>query len=83
MTQVVPQLSKGRRVKTIIGSSFITLVMVCSMIWYNAVLQFYYIVHLKQQNPEGDKYFSVVYYTTIVLNQANFFLLLFMAYIVQ
>ena len=58
--------------------------MTSSMIWYNGILQYYYIVHLKSQDPAGntDKYFSTVYYTTIALNQSNFFLLLCMAYVV-
>ena len=73
--------SKRRRIVTI--TVLILCLMTASTLWFNFVIQYYYIVHLKSTvrlEPE-DRYFSAVYYTTNVLNELNFCLLLFMAFV--
>ena len=59
-------------------------IMILSAIWYNLVIQYYYIIHLNAQIPPAitDKYFAVVYYVTTLFNELNFCLLLGMALVI-
>ena len=60
--------------------------MTVSVIWYNFVQQYYYIVHLKSRRPSPelhDDYFEATFTASMVLNELNFCLLLTIGYIVQ
>ena len=63
--------------------------MVCSAIsifWYNLVTPFYYTIRLKSQpvaSSTADSYFAAVYYITMIINEANFGILLLMAYVMS
>lgn len=66
--------------------TFVHVVMTLSLIWYNFIVQWYYIVHLKSKVPTPaltDKYFPYVYYTTMVLNEAYFVFLLLIGFVVN
>ena len=54
------------------------IIMTTSAIWYNFILQFYYIVHLKSVRPSTathDAYFPAVTIISSVLTELNFCLL--------
>ena len=60
--------------------------MTFSTIWYNFIIQYYYIVHLKSHRPSPnitDKYFLTFFIVSMVMNELNFCLLLTIGYIVQ
>lgn len=71
--------------QTVIVWVIVTSLLIFSAIWYNFAIQYYYIVHLKMQEPSSkthDKYFALVYYSTTILNELNFGLLIGMSAIV-
>ena len=84
LDQVNDLLSDASIFKTKVTRATVILVMTVSSIWYNIVRPYYYVVHLKSQDPETstDKYIEAVYYTTMVLNELNFCLLFGMACVV-
>ena len=58
-------------------------VITLSTIWYNVIIQYYYIIKLNAAQPKiSDPYFSMIYYGTTLFNELNFCLLLGMALII-
>ena len=79
-------VSERSKSLTRVFSTFVHVVMSLSLIWYNFIVQWYYIVHLKSKTPTAgitDKYFPFVYYTTMALNEAYFVLLLLIGFVMN
>jgi len=78
-------LSPASKSKMITVAVLVASLLTFSTIWYNFLIQYYYIVRLKMQRPSDtmtDKFFTTVYYTTVVVNELNFCLLIGMAAVV-
>lgn len=79
-------LSRAAMRRTIAFTACVLTIMAVSTLWYNFIVQYYYIVHLQGKQPSqftSDKYFPAVYYTTTVINELCFCLLLAMAIVVR
>ena len=69
--------------KIIIGT--IMTLNIMSTVWYNLIIQYYYIIYRDAQptsSSVSDSFFPYIYYTTTVFNELNFCLLLGMAIVV-
>ena len=78
-------LSPSSKSKTKTVAVLVASLLIFSTIWYNFLLQYYYIIRLKMQRPSdttSDIYFTTVYYTTVVFNELNFCLLIGVAAVV-
>ena len=85
MRLVNDSVSEKHKLKTKIIIGTIMALFVTSTVWYNIVIQYYYIIYRDAQpssSTDTDLYFPYVYYTTTIFNELNFCLLLGMAIVV-
>ena len=78
-TYVHQHISNRSKARPVVVCVITLTIMTISVIWYNILLQYYYIVHLKSVRPSSstyDKYFPAVNYTSSILNELNFCLLI-------
>ena len=86
LRQVQDQITAQSKAKTVVFAVITLSIMTFSVIWYNFIIQYYYIVHLKSRRPSPnikDKYFLTFFVVSMVINELNFCLLLTIGYIVQ
>lgn len=84
LSLVSQHISKRRRQVTKIVTGVVVGIGLTQALWYNIVIQYYYIIYLNALPPASidDQYFSIVYYLTTMFNELNFCLFLGIALVV-